>query len=421
MRLSSLSSLSSVSLTLPLPTGDLHGTHSSLLRLLRRLSFSPSADTLIHTGDILTKSSLNSSLTTISLLRRLGAKGVRGNHDQKVLEWRKWMEAYGPLDRNSISSTSSSSTLGSIKQAVANARPAYGASSNTYDKEEAQSGFRKVSSSHGSNTDKSADAAAKLNSNPHPRREKRGWLDFITGGSNDDTAGAEELLATQDTPLDEEYVPTGEYLGGDGANWADEDGQAEGPSWKELKEMEEQLSSVKLASSASSATSRASKSTKSGASSSEASATTTTTTTRGGRKAFGKPTTLSSHSIASSTRSSYSAAARPSASSSTGRLSSFAVASTSNSSSSSSGALLNPSYSWLTLTAADLSALGIEVPEGWEWGGEHFEVARHLTARDVKYLEELPLTLWVEEVKSWVVHAGMGAFSCVSASLSVEY
>ena len=79
------------------PAGDLHGTHRSLVSLLHGVSYSTSRDTLLHTGDIVTKSTFDDSLRTLALLRQYGAKGVRGNNDQKVLEWRKWMEAYGPM------------------------------------------------------------------------------------------------------------------------------------------------------------------------------------------------------------------------------------------------------------------------------------------------------------------------------------
>ena len=78
----------------------MHGTDRTFLELLINKSYTPSHDVLIHTGDILSKSTLDNSLATIKLLRKIGARGVRGNHDQKVLEWRKWMETLGPLDQS---------------------------------------------------------------------------------------------------------------------------------------------------------------------------------------------------------------------------------------------------------------------------------------------------------------------------------
>ncbi|TNY21561.1 hypothetical protein DMC30DRAFT_375637 [Rhodotorula diobovata] len=171
-----------------LVVGDLHGTHRSLVALLKRLSFSPSSDTLLHVGDLVGKSALNDSLATVSLLRKLGARGVRGNHDQRVLEWRKWMEAT--------------------------------------------------------------------------------------------------------------FTPVTVY--------------------------------------------------------------------------------------------------------------------------DSTGALLGPSYAHLdpSLTPSQLSSLGLVVPDGWEWGGDHFEIARHLSSADVAYLEQLPLTLWVDELRSYVVHAGMVPWSSLDRVLS---
>ncbi|GAA5905892.1 hypothetical protein JCM6882_009063 [Rhodosporidiobolus microsporus] len=386
--------------------GDIHGTHTSLLRLLKRLSFSPSQDTLIHAGDVLAKSSLNDSLTTVALLRRFKAKGVRGNHDQKVIEWRKWMEAYGPLDRNGTSSSSSKALKG-VSEAVA----AVGskAQSGFAAKEDAQSGFRKVAANAG---------AAKLNAGSHhPRRSgekvKRGWLDWLTGGSSSaGEGGSEELLEAQNDLAaqfaDEEYG-AGAATAAD--SWADEDAQGEGPGWDDLKNLENRLSSA----SASSATSASKVASTSRSSSSSSSASSTTTTPH--RRPFGRPTSLTSSS-STSTRSSSSA--RPSSTDSS-RIASFASLSTNTTATSSStGALTGPLYSWLSpsLSSSELKKLSVEVPEGWEWGGEHFEIARHLSKDDVEYLEGLPLTLWVEDIKSWVVHAGMAPWSSLTTTLS---
>ncbi|GAA5870925.1 hypothetical protein JCM8547_000034 [Rhodosporidiobolus lusitaniae] len=365
--------------------GDLHGTHHSLARLLKRLSFSPaSGDTLLHTGDILGKSPLNDSLTTVSLLRQLGAKGVRGNHDQKVIEWRRWMEAYGPLSSSLTSSSVSSSP--SSRAASSKAQSGYRGSS----------GFRKVPSSHHS-YDTDEEAAA-----PRGRHAKRRWLDWLTGGDGD--AGSEELLEAQTLANEEEYGTGSRYGAAGGSNWAAEHRVQDGPSWVELGELEEELSSSSSTSAASASASKASKS---------SAPSTTTTTTTGGRRPFGRPTTLSS-SFSASSSSSTGRYARPSSSSSASRPASFAA------SSSSDGTLLGPSYAWLSpsLSSSDLSKLGVEVPEGWEWGGEHFEIARHLGKEDAEYLESLPLTLWVEEVKSWVVHAGMVPWASLSTTLS---
>lgn len=47
---------------------------------------------LIHTGDILAKPSLSDSLAVLSFMASNNITGVRGNHDQEVLEWRGWLD-----------------------------------------------------------------------------------------------------------------------------------------------------------------------------------------------------------------------------------------------------------------------------------------------------------------------------------------
>ena len=59
--------------------------------LLTRLSYDNKTDTLLHLGDIVTKGSLHGSLDVLSFLSSNGIQGVRGNQDQKVIEWRGWI------------------------------------------------------------------------------------------------------------------------------------------------------------------------------------------------------------------------------------------------------------------------------------------------------------------------------------------
>lgn len=80
------------------------------------------------------------------------------------------------------------------------------------------------------------------------------------------------------------------------------------------------------------------------------------------------------------------------------------------------GALLGKNWSWLDLELDELAKLGIVVPKLWTgktrgWGGDHFEIARHLPRKDFEYLVERPLTLHIEELNAYVVHAGMCMFS----------
>ncbi|KPV73028.1 uncharacterized protein RHOBADRAFT_55270 [Rhodotorula graminis WP1] len=162
--------------------------------------------------------------------------------------------------------------------------------------------------------------------------------------------------------------------------------------------------------------------------------------TQGGRRPFGRPTTLASaSSVASSSSSSSRARTRPSSSTSSRASSSTSTSSARTTSTvapasaahvastlaysatyDSSGALVGPSYAHLdpSLSPAEQSSLGLVVPEGWEWGGDHFEIARHLSSADVAYLEQLPLTLYVDEIKSYVVHAGMVPWSSLDRVLS---
>lgn len=71
--------------------GDVHGQFDHLQNLLARLSYDNETDTLFHVGDTITKGHLHGSLDVISFLASNNILGVRGNHDQKVLEWRSWI------------------------------------------------------------------------------------------------------------------------------------------------------------------------------------------------------------------------------------------------------------------------------------------------------------------------------------------
>lgn len=64
-------------------------------------------------------------------------------------------------------------------------------------------------------------------------------------------------------------------------------------------------------------------------------------------------------------------------------------------------------FAWLSTKRADLESLGIEVPDGWEWGSNWFEIAKALPHEDAEYLRELPLTIRVDELNAFIVHAGL--------------
>lgn len=64
----------------------------SISSLLTSLSYDHRADVLIHTGDILAKGPHDGSMNVLAYMMSYNVTGVRGNHDQKVIEWRTWLE-----------------------------------------------------------------------------------------------------------------------------------------------------------------------------------------------------------------------------------------------------------------------------------------------------------------------------------------
>jgi Calcineurin-like phosphoesterase len=66
--------------------------------LLEHVSYNEEKDTLIHLGDITAKGPLSGSLSLLSFLSKNNITGVRGNHDQRVIEWRAWLNWIGGLE-----------------------------------------------------------------------------------------------------------------------------------------------------------------------------------------------------------------------------------------------------------------------------------------------------------------------------------
>jgi hypothetical protein len=60
--------------------------------LLATLSYDPQSDELIHVGDIVAKGPHQGSLSVLKFMATGNITGVRGNHDQKVIEWRSWLD-----------------------------------------------------------------------------------------------------------------------------------------------------------------------------------------------------------------------------------------------------------------------------------------------------------------------------------------
>lgn len=66
--------------------GDVHGCRAELEQLLDRLAFS-TGDRLVFVGDLVSRGP--DSLGVLSIARRTGAHVVRGNHESKLLSWRR--------------------------------------------------------------------------------------------------------------------------------------------------------------------------------------------------------------------------------------------------------------------------------------------------------------------------------------------
>ncbi|KAG8852231.1 hypothetical protein FRB96_008877 [Tulasnella sp. 330] len=69
--------------------GDLHGMMHSFDNLMSKLHYNPKHDLLIHMGDIVAKGPHSNEL--LSRFALSNVTGVRGNNDQKVIEWYGWM------------------------------------------------------------------------------------------------------------------------------------------------------------------------------------------------------------------------------------------------------------------------------------------------------------------------------------------
>ncbi len=66
--------------------GDVHGCTQEVEDLLLAVRFSATGDRVVFVGDLVVRGP--DPLGTLALLRRLGARAVRGNHEQKLLDGR---------------------------------------------------------------------------------------------------------------------------------------------------------------------------------------------------------------------------------------------------------------------------------------------------------------------------------------------
>ncbi|KAF9450917.1 Metallo-dependent phosphatase [Macrolepiota fuliginosa MF-IS2] len=78
--------------------GDIHGMMEPLETLLERVAYDHQNDILVHTGDILSRGRHKGSMKVIEFMTTYQVVGVRGNHDQQIIEWRGWIDWFTTLD-----------------------------------------------------------------------------------------------------------------------------------------------------------------------------------------------------------------------------------------------------------------------------------------------------------------------------------
>jgi hypothetical protein len=74
--------------------GDVHGCTGELEDLLERVRFVEGSDRLVLVGDLLVRGP--DVHGTLALIRRLGGRAARGNHEAKLLGWRLRKKSLGP-------------------------------------------------------------------------------------------------------------------------------------------------------------------------------------------------------------------------------------------------------------------------------------------------------------------------------------
>lgn len=74
--------------------GDVHGCTGELETLLERVHFVEGTDHLVLVGDLLVRGP--DTHAVLALVRRVGARAVRGNHEEKLLGWHHRGKPLGP-------------------------------------------------------------------------------------------------------------------------------------------------------------------------------------------------------------------------------------------------------------------------------------------------------------------------------------
>ncbi|CAG8781182.1 26904_t:CDS:2, partial [Dentiscutata erythropus] len=77
--------------------GDVHGSLDELEMLLKKINYNSTNDHLIFVGDLVAKGP--ESIEVVKLVKKYGSSCVRGNHDDKVIQWKVFLEI---LDRKGV-------------------------------------------------------------------------------------------------------------------------------------------------------------------------------------------------------------------------------------------------------------------------------------------------------------------------------
>ncbi|KAF9991050.1 hypothetical protein BGZ75_006004 [Mortierella antarctica] len=80
--------------------GDVHGSLDGLNRFLSSVRFDTKRDLLVLAGDLVAKGP--QSLEVIDRARQLNAKCVRGNHEDKIIRWRGYLDSLSKTDREAL-------------------------------------------------------------------------------------------------------------------------------------------------------------------------------------------------------------------------------------------------------------------------------------------------------------------------------
>ncbi|KAM0753322.1 hypothetical protein T439DRAFT_195556 [Meredithblackwellia eburnea MCA 4105] len=359
---------------------------------------SPHNSTVLHLGDLVAKSPLNDSLATVSLARRLGLQGVRGNHDQGVIEWRQWMMAYGRLIERGTED------LAIVEPSVDEEEDEEGSGSRLPNPK--SGGGRTGGPSWGAGDDretrprKASPGLAPGRDGVRSAMKKRWWW---TSSSNEE--GGED--GEEPTPSEEEVEEEKEAA-------VESAAEMEATSTSEGLALWEDPSTEPLPAPLSTTDTE------------EVTPTPSRVKQKGKHK--GKPKTSS---FAEPTSTDHPWRPRPVRPTSTASNSASASSSSfwsdkdlshgvSHDALTDSGALVGSGWEWLELDEVEAKMLGVEIPKGWEWGGEWFQIARHLPRQDYEYMEKLPLTLHVESLRTYLVHAGLLPFADSSAALEAK-